>query len=85
MATNNVDQVVFDKVVKIDASKESWKIRVKVVLLWKQTYINNSNMVGSLDMILIDKQVVFLQTLFFRLSNSYVIQIASNMWQKNMD
>ncbi|CAH1420666.1 unnamed protein product [Lactuca virosa] len=57
MATNNADRVVFDKVAEIDASKESWNIHVKVVLLWKQTYKNNPNMVGSLDMILIDQQI----------------------------
>ncbi|CAH1432510.1 unnamed protein product [Lactuca virosa] len=49
-------QVVFDKVAEINASKESWNIRVKVVMLWKPTYINNPNMVASLDMILIDQE-----------------------------
>ncbi|CAH1445074.1 unnamed protein product [Lactuca virosa] len=56
MAANNADQVVFDKVAEINASKESWNIRVKVVMLWKPTYINNPNMVASLDMILIDQE-----------------------------
>ncbi|CAH1434616.1 unnamed protein product [Lactuca virosa] len=56
MAANNADQVVFDKVVEINASKESWNIRVKVVMLWKPTYKNNPNMVTSLDMILIDQE-----------------------------
>ena len=78
MASNNADQVVFDKVAEINASKESWNIRVKLVMLWKPTYINNPNMVASLDMILIDQEVLFLHTLFFRLSNSYVISIQKN-------
>ncbi|CAI9264161.1 unnamed protein product [Lactuca saligna] len=56
MASNNADQVVFDKVAEINASKESWNIRVKVVMLWKPTYVNNPNMVTSLDMILIDQE-----------------------------
>ncbi|CAH1430589.1 unnamed protein product [Lactuca virosa] len=56
MTANNADQVVFDKVAEINASKESWNIRVKVVMLWKPTYINNPNMVASLDMILIDQE-----------------------------
>nr|KAJ0207659.1 hypothetical protein LSAT_V11C500252250 [Lactuca sativa] len=58
MAANNADQVVFDEVAEINASKESWNIRVKVVILWKPTYINNPNMVASLDMILIDQKVI---------------------------
>nr|KAJ0221995.1 hypothetical protein LSAT_V11C200094910 [Lactuca sativa] len=56
MAANNADQAVFDKVAEINASKESWNIRVKLVMLWKPTYINNPNMVASLDMILIDQE-----------------------------
>ncbi|CAH1420694.1 unnamed protein product [Lactuca virosa] len=56
MASNNADQVVFDKVAEINASKESWNIRVKVIMLWKPTYINNPNMIASLNMILIDQE-----------------------------
>nr|KAJ0202995.1 hypothetical protein LSAT_V11C500233440 [Lactuca sativa] len=56
VASNNADQVVFDKVAEINASKESWNIRVKVVMLWKPTYVNNPNMVTSLNMILIDQE-----------------------------
>nr|KAJ0204788.1 hypothetical protein LSAT_V11C500292190 [Lactuca sativa] len=56
MENNSAGQLVFDKLVEIDASKESWNIHVKVVLIWKQTYKTNPKMVGSLDMILINQQ-----------------------------
>nr|XP_043633510.1 replication protein A 70 kDa DNA-binding subunit-like [Erigeron canadensis] len=35
---------------------ESWKIKVKIVRLWKQTYTNNLAMVASIDMVLMDEQ-----------------------------
>ncbi|CAI9280995.1 unnamed protein product [Lactuca saligna] len=54
--SNNADQVIFDKVAEINTSKDCWNLRVKVVMLWKPTYINNLNMVASLDMILIDQE-----------------------------
>lgn len=37
MENNNAYQIVFDKVIDVNASKDSWKIDVKVVLFWKQT------------------------------------------------
>ncbi|CAH1453980.1 unnamed protein product [Lactuca virosa] len=55
--THNSDiEFVIDKLADIDSSKESWNIRVQVVMIWKQTYQNNSNMVSSLDMILMDQE-----------------------------
>nr|KAJ0199027.1 hypothetical protein LSAT_V11C600319000 [Lactuca sativa] len=56
MTANNAYQIVFDKVAEINASKECWNIRVKVVMLWKPTYTNNPNVVANLEMILIDHE-----------------------------
>ncbi|CAH1429010.1 unnamed protein product [Lactuca virosa] len=56
MAHNSGDEIVFDSLADIDASNETWNIRVHVLMLWKQTYKNNPNMVSSLDMILMDQQ-----------------------------
>nr|KAJ0194157.1 hypothetical protein LSAT_V11C800452350 [Lactuca sativa] len=42
---NNADQVIFNKVAEINVSKESRNICIKVVMLWKPTYINNHNMI----------------------------------------
>ena len=57
MAHNSDSEIDIDKLADIDASKESWNIRVQVVMIWKQTYNNNPNMVNSLDMILMDQEV----------------------------
>nr|KAJ0224516.1 hypothetical protein LSAT_V11C100019510 [Lactuca sativa] len=55
--THNSDsEIIIDKLADIDASKESWNIPVQVVMIWKQTYKNNPNMVNSLDMILMDQE-----------------------------
>nr|XP_043616047.1 uncharacterized protein LOC122587960 [Erigeron canadensis] len=43
-------------VADVNDTKESWTIRVKVVLRWKQTFKNYPNVVSSLDMILMDEQ-----------------------------
>nr|KAJ0195625.1 hypothetical protein LSAT_V11C700346310 [Lactuca sativa] len=52
MTTNNADQVVFDKVAEIDASKESWNIRVKV-----NTSNNKKNLILVFES-LFDEEVV---------------------------
>ncbi|CAH1443944.1 unnamed protein product [Lactuca virosa] len=49
MAHNSGDEIVFDSLADIDASKETWNIRVQVIMHWKQTYKNNPNMVSSFD------------------------------------
>nr|KAJ0212478.1 hypothetical protein LSAT_V11C400195910 [Lactuca sativa] len=51
MTHNSDSEIIIDKLSDIDASKESWNIRVQ-----KQTYKNNSNIVNSLDMILMDQE-----------------------------
>ncbi|CAH1429009.1 unnamed protein product [Lactuca virosa] len=63
MAHNSGDEIVFDSLADIDASNETWNIRVHVLMLWKQTYKNNPNMVSSLDMILMDQQATIKKNL----------------------
>ncbi|XP_023740735.1 uncharacterized protein LOC111888845 [Lactuca sativa] len=56
MEHNSNSEIVIDKLADIDASIESWNIRAQVVMIWKQTYKNNPNMVNSFDMILMDQE-----------------------------
>nr|KAJ0228500.1 hypothetical protein LSAT_V11C100027940 [Lactuca sativa] len=56
MTRNSDSEIVIDKLVDIDVSKESWNIRVQVVIIWKQTYKNNPNMFSCLNMILMDQE-----------------------------
>ncbi|CAH1433532.1 unnamed protein product [Lactuca virosa] len=47
MTHNSDSKIVIDKLADIDASEESWNIRVQVVMIWKQTYKNKPYMSTS--------------------------------------
>ncbi|CAH1431657.1 unnamed protein product [Lactuca virosa] len=70
MAHNSGDEIVFDSLADIDASKETWNIRVQVKL-WKQTSKNNLNMVSILDMILMDQQGTKMQATIKKIPSMY--------------
>nr|KAJ0220664.1 hypothetical protein LSAT_V11C200056600 [Lactuca sativa] len=57
MTHNSDNEIIIDKLANIDASRESWNVRFEVVMIWKQTYKNNSNMVNSLAMILMEQEL----------------------------
>nr|XP_043618840.1 uncharacterized protein LOC122590725 [Erigeron canadensis] len=41
---------------EINGEDQPWKLKVKIIRLWKQTFSNNPHVVSSIDMVLIDEQ-----------------------------
>jgi hypothetical protein len=60
---------IFDCLSDIKPGKEAWRIRVRVVRLWKVPGFLNPGQTNSLEMVLVDEKVCvfygFIRSLFF--------------------
>ena len=49
----------YDAISKLNASKNEWKIRVRVLRLWKVPQYQNKNQIKKIGMVFIDDKVIF--------------------------
>lgn len=53
-------EIDYNLLKKLGTSRDDWHVKVRVFRLWEAVNVNNSNKLISLDMILLDEQVLFL-------------------------